>query len=591
MHTIEYVIVVIYMILLFGLGAVFQRLNKSGTDYFRSGSRGTWWLVGASIFVAGVSSRTFTANAGVAYDVGWTALFIYIPLVLAYLLHALFLAPMFRQLRATTFPEVVRWRFGPGTQQFYAYVKSLFYALVAATQLWAMAIFTSSMFGLNIYLVIIIAGITVLFYATTGGSWAVMATDFIQCMIVLPITLLIFVLCLKAIGGFSGFSEAVAAQGLTETFSLVKSPDAFPQAKYSWKWMLALGGWTLLVNSSIYGAQRYFAVKDSKAARKAALLAMFSVLVGAFAWMFPAMVARLLYADTVMDANISKAGEGAYAILSMELLPPGLAGLMLVAMIAATMSSMDTGLNKNAAQVVRDILPPLWIRFGSEPLSEKQQVLAGRITTLVMGALGISLALYFASREALGMFELLLKIGALVGLPMAIPMLLGLFVRQTPPWSAIFSAACGFVVSLTAFISGTVLDAPWSYQSKVGWVVGISTLGFMATKLFYGSVPESKKQNIEAFFRNMHTPVDFEAEVGDGNDPQQIRYVGAFTLAIGVAVSLLFIFQRSLFGVLCVAFVAGTIILIGGGMFIGGGRALRKEKQRKAEENTAVAED
>ncbi|MEL7485279.1 MAG: transporter, partial [Planctomycetota bacterium] len=187
--TIEYLVIVGYLALLITMGAVFRSFNSNISDYFRNGCKGTWWLVGASAFMGVFSAWTFTGAAGAAFESGWSILIIFFANVVAFAIHAAFLAPWFRQLRAVTAPEVIKTRFGTTTQQAYAWLYAVLRMLQAAVWLWSLAVFISSVFdwtgmasaiGLSeVQFVIVIVGVVVLFYSVSGGSWAVMATDVI----------------------------------------------------------------------------------------------------------------------------------------------------------------------------------------------------------------------------------------------------------------------------------------------------------------------------------------------------------------------------------------------------------------------------
>ena len=196
--VIDWIIIGSYLALIMAMGAVFSRFNRDDADYFRGGSKGVWWLVGASAFMSGFSAYTFTAASGVAFEAGWSVVVIYFANAFGYLLNFLFLAPWFRQIRATTGPEVTKERYGLRTQQFYAWIGVVMSLLMAGIWLNGLAIFTATIFGLDVKLVIIIVGIVVLFYSMSGGVWAVMGTDFLQSLILIPITILMAYLCLKA---------------------------------------------------------------------------------------------------------------------------------------------------------------------------------------------------------------------------------------------------------------------------------------------------------------------------------------------------------------------------------------------------------
>jgi len=86
-----------------GTGLVFRRFVGNFYDYFKSGSRGSWWLVGSSAFMASFSAWTFTGASGVAYTAGISVALIYIANVIGYLVNYFFTADLFRQMRATPF--------------------------------------------------------------------------------------------------------------------------------------------------------------------------------------------------------------------------------------------------------------------------------------------------------------------------------------------------------------------------------------------------------------------------------------------------------------------------------------------------------
>ena len=105
---IEYITLTVYLILLLVLGAYFSRYNKNLSDFVRGGAQGTWWIVGMSMFISGISAFTFTGNASAAYDAGPTLLVIYLANVVGFALSGLFLGRWFRQTRALTLADIIR---------------------------------------------------------------------------------------------------------------------------------------------------------------------------------------------------------------------------------------------------------------------------------------------------------------------------------------------------------------------------------------------------------------------------------------------------------------------------------------------------
>ncbi|MEL7473392.1 MAG: hypothetical protein AAGK04_08745 [Planctomycetota bacterium] len=590
---IEYAVIAGYLLALVGIGLVFRLFNKNVSDYFRSGCRGTWWLVGASAFMQLFSAWTFTGAAGAAFEAGWSVMVIFAANVVAFFLVFLFLGPWFRQLRAVTAPEIIRLRFGPSTQQLYAWLQGGLGVLYASIWLLGLSTFMAAVFDFDaiaeavgmseVGLVVAVTGFIVVAYSVTGGSWAVMATDFVQSLILIPLTLLVAFLCLKEVGGLGGMLEQIDEQGLTAEFALIKDQTAemaekFPLGKYGLWFAIATLVYKSMVYSTLVTAQRYFGVKDGREARKAGLLACFLMLAGMLVWFIPPVVARLTMPDEVLAVDLSKPAEASYALIAMRVLPLGMTGLMVVAMLAATMSSMDSGLNRNAAVFVRDIQPLFRkLRGGAEP-SPKQEVFAGKLASIALGAIIITLALYFSGNSGdKGVFEFMLDVGAIVGLPMAIPMMLALFIRRAPWWSAIVSVAAASIPSGLGFFAGSPagvflaerlagtpmaswLANEWPYQQKIFWNALVGVGAFLATLPFWSTSTEAYRINVKEFFRRMHTPIDFEAEVGEANDRQQLKIIGAFAAAIGAMILLLMLVPGNDAGArLSVLFVGGTV--------------------------------
>ena len=564
--NIEYLVIIGYLILIVTVGFVFKKFSTNTKDYFIGGAKGSWWLVGSSAFMSAFSAWTFTGAAGVAFEAGFSVMIIFLGNAFGFFLNYLFLGPWLRQMRVTTFPEAIAGRFGEVTRNFYAIYEVPIRILYSAMALYGLGIFCSAVFGYSIYHVIMVCGVVVLFYSATGGRWAVMATDFLQGLILVPLTLIIAWLCISKLGGIDGMFEQIEIQGLSEKFSMINSAELFAGA-YTWGWASAMVTKGFLVFNSMYAGPRYFSVKDGKEARKAAIFASVLFLIGGLVWFLPPITARLLFPEQVMGLAISKPAEAAYAIASLNVLPVGLIGLIVVAILTATMSSMDTGLNTNVAIMIKDMYPKLVRRFKWTPKPEKVLLSYGRLLTWIMGILVIFLALYLAQQNGKGIFEVMLDIGALLLTPIQIPLMWGLFVKRTPWWAALLSISLALAVSTMAFINvplstfGFAEDATWTFQVKFFGVFIAGSLGFMLSIPFAPAIGTPHREKVDAFIKNMKTPIDFETEIGGGNDLAQLKVIGRFGVAIALFIAAMLIIPNPLGGRLAIAFLA---LIIGG---------------------------
>ena len=572
--NIEYLVIVAYLILIIIVGLVFKKLSANTDDYFKGGCKGSWWLVGSSAFMSAFSAWTFTGAAGIAYESGFSAMFIFFGNVLGFFVNYLFMGPWLRQMRVTTFPEAIAARFGNTTRDFYAYYEVPVRILYSAMALYGLGIFCSAVFGYDINHVIVVCGIVVLFYSATGGRWAVMATDFLQGLILVPLTLIVAYLCLDALGGIDNLFLKIEEQGLTEEYSMVNSATLFGGA-YTWGWASAMMVKQFIVFNSMNAAPRYFSVKDGKEAKKAALLCAVLMLLGSFIWFLPPITARLLYPELVMAFDIAKPAEASYAVASIALLPVGLIGLIVVAILAATMSSMDTGLNTNVAILIKDIYPKMARKLSWKTKSESQLLSHGRTLTWAMGTIVVILALYFAQQDGSGIFDIMLQVGTLLSTPITIPLLLGMFIRQTPWWSALLSIGCALSFSALAYFeipltylgfSQAYSDSfVWSFQQQFFGVMATGTFGFLISIPFAPSKTSEHRNKVNKFFKNMKKPIDFENEVGEGNDDQQLTIIGRFGAAVTAFVTLLLIIPNPLEGrlaILALAIMIGTISVL-----------------------------
>jgi SSS family transporter len=568
----EYLVIAAYLLFMIVTGVTFRRYISNFSDFFRSGCRGTWWLVGGSIFMASFSAWTFTGAAGVAYTSGISVAVIFLANALGYFLNWALTAPLFRQMRATTFPEVITQRFDAATQQFYIWIGVVPGILMAGLTLLGVAVFTSAVFGFNIQFLIIFLGIIVIFYSVIAGSWSVMATDFLQALILMPLAVLITYLSLKSIGGPSAMFQEIRAQGLPD---LLRFVDHRPGSQFTLGYALAMFAFVLVSYNSIGSAAKYFACKDGREARKAAALAGVLMLLGAVLWFIPPIVARLQFSSLVEIQKIPVPSDAAYAVIAMKLLPAGLSGLIVVAMFAATITSLDTQINQFAAIITQDVYQPL-----RKKASEKEILWVGQIASLLTGALIIGTALFLSKQDGKGLFDYMMQFGSLFGTPMVIPMFLAFFIRKVPRWSAIASICGSSVVSFFAWKNA------WSYEKTVFSILAVGSAIFILSKFFWKDSTQKYKEKVHRFYEKMHTPVDFEKEVGSANDSSQLKIVGFVALSIGIFIALLAALPNPLAGRLQILFIAGSIALFALVMLIS---AHLRDKREKGSSNDKTA--
>lgn len=558
-----------YFVFLIGIGWFFRHFSKDSSEYFRGGGQMTWWLVGGSAFMASFSAWTFTGAASIAYQFGIVVIVIYFANAIGFFLNYTTFAPWFRQMRVITVMQAVRQRFGKGNEQFFTWLQLPVQILYAAIWLFGMAIFAASVFNFDLRLTIVLCGIVVLIIATMGGSWAVVAGDFLSALVLMPITVIAAFLALRETNGLGQLIEKVPAGHLDITGS------HFPE--YGMLWVIAMLVKQIFVLNNMQDASRYLCVKDGKAAKKAALLSAILFVVGPVIWFIPPIAARVLYPDlSTVFPTLKNPAEGAYVAIAIKTMPMGLLGLLITGIFSSTLSSMDVALNRNAGIFIKSVYQPLF----RQRASERELVAVGKLATVGFGLMVVAVALLYSSWENVGLFKLMVNFSALVGIPYGVPLLWCLLVKKTPAWSGWSTVLVCFVASLLvakgpdwAWLQPTLqalhLDG-WALWAKQHDFVAAMTVNivvgsawFLGTRAFYNRTPQAYKEQVEGFFEQMHRPVDFAKEIGESTDNHQARALAKLCYVYAVFILLLVLIPNPMLGRLCILFCAASMGLIG----------------------------
>lgn len=570
MTPYDYGVLVFYFGFMVVISWIVRRFVTNVSDYFRGGGKALWWMVGGSAFMLQFSAWTFTGAASMAYTDGWPILAIYVGNMIGFLVNAWFFAARVRQLRMVTGIEAIRYRFGPASEQFFTWLKIPFGLLQAGIWLNALSVFFSAMFGIDLSFTIVATGVVTLLIALLGGSWAVLASDFMQVLILMPICVVVTVLSLMKVGGIAGFLAATPAWH-------VHSDELFSR-KFLLLWCAAMFLKQLHTTNNLADANRYLCAKDSSHARKASLLGVALFGVGTLTWFIPPMIAAARFPDLhTMFPTLRNPEEAAFIAMARDVLPVGMTGLLVSGIFAATMSSMDAGLNRSSGFFVRNFYQPV-IR----PHADDRHLLkVGKIATIVLGALVILVALRMSELADMSLFIWMQRIGILVGIPIIIPLFLGIIVKNTPPWSAWSTVLVGFVASFVitnrltpewaaAFFH---INGPLDATTREYWSEAIEMFGnfvvcsswFVGTKLFWSAASAEHRARVTDFFRRLNTPVDFAREQGaeNANDHLQRSVIGWLCFCYAGFLALLAVIPNPPSGRIAFVACASVVAIVG----------------------------
>jgi len=579
--TVEYITLGCYFAMLVFIGFALSKFNTNLSDFVRGGAQATWWLVGSSMVMAGISAFTFTGNASAAFEAGPSMLTIYAANCAGFLVCALFLGAWFRQTRAYTIVDVVRARFGFGPEQFSGYVMLILNPIAAAIQLWALAVFASSIFGFPLGWSIVVIGLIVIAYSTSGGRWAVMATDFAQSLILFAMTILVAVLSLVEIGGLGEFFSYFGDPRFAEDFRFVNEPGRFETNRFSLKWIVVIFFMQFQNHIQMKNAHRFLALKDGREAKKASWFAFTLMAVGTLIWFVPPMVARFLYETEVLAMDAANPSEASYAFMAMKLLPDGMMGVMIAAMFAATMSSMDTGVNNQVGIVVRNMIPRILSGLGRKPMSSPGELALCKAVTVMLGLLIINFSLRMAAQESFILFDAYLLVGSVVGLPLGLPMLAGMYIKRMPPWSYFVIFIGSLLPAIYSLYDAQAHGNEWTIQHRAMWVFIYGIASTLLCMAFWRRTSAKARASVAEFFRTMHTPVDYEKEIGPSVDYRQLKLMGDVASVLGGALFLLLIVPNPWTLRLGILFVAGFILACG--LLLRWGARVEKRKENRVQ--------
>ncbi|HTQ32470.1 MAG TPA: hypothetical protein VMI53_14770, partial [Opitutaceae bacterium] len=471
MSHYDYAVIAIYLCFIACLGPVFRKFSKDSSDFFRGGGSMLWWMAGSMAFMSQFSSWTFTGAASKAYVDGPLVLVIYFGNGLGCFLGYLWSAKKFRQMRVVTPMEGIRDRFGKFNEQFFTWVWIPIGIVYAAIWLNAVSTFVSIVFGMNMTLTIVMVGLVVLIVAFFGGAWAVVASAFLQMLLLMCLTLVVAVLSIQAVGdrfGGGGFFHGVTAfvDHLPTHYLNLSETHRLPIVAF---WIMAFLLKQVCTTNDMKDADRFLCAKDSKNASRASLLAGILFMIGPIIWFIPPMAAAILYPDLHVIPQLhglKTISEGAYVAIGLKCMPDGMIGLMMSAIFASTMATMDTGLNKNAGIFVRNFYMPVLRKRAQE----KEYMIASRVASFVFGMLIILAAYIIARFPDVGIFDVMNVFSAMVALPFIMPLIWCIVIKRTPAWAGWSTVCVGFLSSILFYnyVDPETFPKLFGFHSHVG---------------------------------------------------------------------------------------------------------------------------
>ncbi|REJ82421.1 MAG: sodium:proline symporter [Bacteroidetes bacterium] len=578
LESIDWIILILYMILSLSIGLYYKsRAGKSISDYFLGGRNFPWWLAGISMVATTFAADTPLAVTELVGQNGIAGNWLWWNFLFGGMLTTFFFARLWRRSEVLTEVELIEFRYGGKAAAFLRGFKAIYLGLFMNAIIigWvnvALIALLRVFFGIpedQALYYVAAAMIITSFYAAVSGLWGVAITDVVQFIIAMTgcIVLAVLVLASEKIGGISGLKSQLPEGslnffpnigGVSEGGSIVKTLTisagtfiAYISVQWwaSWYPGAEPGG-------GGYIAQRMMSAKNEKHSIFATLFFQIAhYCIRPWPWIIVGLCALVLYPE--LSPADKKLG---YVMAMKDFLPAGLKGLLLVAFLAAYMSTISTQLNWGTSYLINDFYKR-FIKSGKSRKSEEEEQKHLISRSRIMTFFSMAIALYATTQitSISGVWSFIIECGAGLGLVL----ILRWYWWRINAWSEITATIAPFIAYS---VSRYWLDL--EFPDSFFLTVGFTTLAWLTVTFL--TKPE-KEEVLLRFYEKVKPEgwwKPFRIMTGSPVDSQRLYgLVFCWLSAIVMTYSILFgtgklIFQEYMYatGYYCIAIVSGLLL-------------------------------
>lgn len=461
MQELDIAFLVFYFLVVAGIGYYSSRKSlQDSSSYFLGGKSIGWLAIGASLFASNISAEHFIGLAGTGAKSGLAVgQFEWLACLILLLLGWLFV-PFYLRTGVFTMPEFLEKRYNKHCRTYLSAISLIAYVFTkVSVAVYAGALVLNTILGWNIWIGAIVLIVATGVYTIFGGLRAVIYTDYFQAVVLIGGAILLTIISITKIGGLSILTQKLEP-GFFNLWKGVNHPD-FP-----WTGILfgapILGIWYWCTDQMI--VQRTLAAKNIKEARKATIAAGFLKILPVFILVLPGLAGRIIFPEV-------KPNE-LYATMVNQLLPMGIKGLVVAALLAALMSSLSSVFNSSSTLVVMD-----FYKKWKPDAPEKELVRAGQVSTIILVFVGL-LWIPFIGIMSAQLYVYLQSVQAYISPPIAAVFLLGLLWKRANGKGAITALLVGFILGAARFIAEIGVKGKWISIKPVVYYAQINFLHF-----------------------------------------------------------------------------------------------------------------
>ena len=463
----NWTVLALYLLAMLGMGIYFMRRENGAEDFFKGGGRVPWWAAGISIYATMLSAITYMAIPAKAYATDWT----YYPML--WLIPVVgfpviwYYLPYFRRSKAASAYAILEERFNAATRLMASTLFCIFMVARMALVLYLPSLALTAVTGIDIYLCILLMGLVTIIYCTMGGVEAVIWGDVVQgCILVGGAIFAAVYLWSNTDGGFSG------------AWQMAVDNDKMRLFIWSWDyrrvtfWVAILGGGIannlISYTSDQTVIQRYMTTKDEKSAGRSILVNGFMSVFISVAFYFIGTGLYTFYKTHPQSLDITmQQGDTIFPYFMMSQMPAGIAGLLIAAIFAATMSTISSNINSVSTAFSVDFIQ----RFRPS-IKDAALLRVARWTCIVSGLIGLGIALLMATWDITSLLDYFNTILGLLTSGLGGLFVMAVFIPRIKGWSALTGFIVGEVVVLLMYL---FTDANFFLFGATGIVVSVIT--------------------------------------------------------------------------------------------------------------------
>ena len=520
----DIIVITGYLLLVLYIGFYFRRRMSSAEDYFAGGHQIPWWLAGVSHYISSASALTFIAYSQLGYQYGFVSIVVAWTAVPGCLLGGLIFARRWRQARVSTPVEFLERRFNIFVRQLMAWAGVPMKIGEDGLKLFATSLFLAVGLQIPVSWAVLACGVIAIAYTFLGGLWALSVTDYVQFLMKALALLLLVPLAIWRAGGLR--------------HAALNLPHGFFHATHGmYNWVYIAGFivmLTITLNGSWSLAQKYYSVGDTRQAEKAAYLSAALYLIGTPIMILPAILGRLFLPDLIAAHHTADV----YVYLMIDLLPAGMVGIVVAALLSATMATVSADFSAIAGVLTKDVYQRL-IR----PNASQASVLRmGKLITLLIGSLSVLIGLYLSLGGDQQILHLMVLIATAFIAPSFLPLMAALVSRRVTSQGIIVGFFLGLATGLTLLAARAWLlpQGSWLLANFDGASLLINT-GMTVVGMWIGTVISGQQQanarKYDLIFRAPEQPAPAAYQTKSAVDLQKIIAIATFAVAALLAIA------------------------------------------------------